>query len=79
MTKRFAGVDFVACGSDVSYVTAAAVFGVCTVKPLRRPEGAFGLGFWVDGAAAARKRCGDGVCVGIVMFSFGNVCGSIGC
>jgi hypothetical protein len=76
MTKRLAVVNFVTSGSGVCVTDVG--FGVCGVKPLRRLDGGLGLGFRVDGGGPARKRCGDGACVGIVMFSLGLVRESIG-
>jgi hypothetical protein len=39
--------------------------GVCAMKPLRRPDCGFAFACWAEGGFGARKRCGDGVCVGI--------------
>jgi hypothetical protein len=43
------------------------------VYTLRRVEGGFGRAFWADGWVGARKRCGDGFCVGILYASSGPV------
>ena len=69
-TKRFAGVSCLNCSSGLSRVELVGL-GVCTASALRRPDWGFGFAFWVDGGLGARKRRGDGVCVGILGVSFG--------
>jgi hypothetical protein len=64
-TKRFAGVTFLDSASILSQ-TAAVGLGVGNVKVLRRLVGGFCLAAGAAGGFVARKRCGDGVCVGIV-------------
>lgn len=71
MTKRFAGVTFgVSASASGICLSASVVFGVCAVKPCRKFDWGFGFdfGFWaLEGGSDARKRCGEGVCVGIAM------------
>jgi hypothetical protein len=63
-TKRFAGVTFLNCSSGFGcmFFTDA---GVCIARTLRRPDVGF-LVFCMEGGLGARKRCGEGVWVGIV-------------
>ena len=44
----------------------AVDLGVCRASALRKLDCAFGFGFWVEGERGARKRCGEGVSVGMV-------------
>jgi hypothetical protein len=68
-TKRFAGGSCLKCSSDVCLPVVAAL-NVSEAKPLRRLDGGFGFDFCADGGWGAKKRCGDGVCSGIVRPSF---------
>jgi hypothetical protein len=73
--KRFAGVNFL----NSSSAFGSALFvdaGVCTATVLRRPEWGF-FDFWVEGGWGARKRCGEGVWVGIVGTTSAITAGSI--
>lgn len=74
MTKRFAGVTFRSSptSTDTLCEDAPVGFGVCAVKPCLRLDCGFGFDFWVDGGAGARKRCGDGVCLGIFVRASGD-------
>jgi hypothetical protein len=64
MTKRFAGVALCVPEGDTWPCEGVCIgLGVCTVVPCRRLDAGRGLDFWVD--VGARKRCGEGVCVGI--------------
>ena len=65
MTKRFAGVAFCLSWGDTRLCEAVcAGLGVFAVMPWRRLDEGLGLDFWVE--VGARKRCGEGVCVGIL-------------
>ena len=63
-TKRFAGVSFLNCSSGFGCAFFIEA-GVCIARALRRPDCGF-LVFCVEGGLGAKKRCGEGVWVGIV-------------
>lgn len=63
-TKRFAGVDFLNGSSGFGCVVFVDA-GVWIASALRRPDWGF-FGFCVEGGLGAKKRCGEGVWVGIV-------------
>lgn len=63
MTNRFAGVNFLNCSSGFCSGFFASV-GVCMASALRRLDCGF-FDFCVEGGLGARKRCGEGVWVGI--------------
>lgn len=70
-TKRFAGVTRLGSGtsSKLSREAIAVGLGVWAEATWRRPDCGFGLDFVAVGGAGARKRCGDGVCDGIVLLA----------
>lgn len=71
MTNRLADVTFFHCVSGVGACSVrSAGFGVWTAKTLRSPDCSFCLGCCAAVARGARKRCGEGVSVGIVAASF---------
>lgn len=70
VTKNlFAGVLFTGWSSCICSDNFGVVFAGAAMT-LRKFERGLGLGCCVDGAFGARKRCGDGVCAGMVRSSF---------
>lgn len=71
-TKRFAGVTLRSSPAGVcASLEERTGLGVCAVKPWRRPDCGFGFALCDVAGLGARKRCGDGVCDGIVVEAFG--------
>jgi len=68
MTNRFAGVNFLNCSSGFCSDFCAGFFALvcaCIASALRRLECGF-FDFCVEGGLGAKKRCGEGVWVGIM-------------
>lgn len=70
VTKRFAGVGVLDCRLDVGVWRDEGVWCVDGGCTRRRLDGCLSFAFWVEGGAGARKRCGEGVCVGILRATF---------
>ena len=65
MTKRLDGVAFILSEESVTdCLTIDFVSGVCTVMFCLRLDCGFIFGLWLG--VDAKKRCGEGVCVGIL-------------
>lgn len=68
MTKRFAGTNFL--DSDSVVGSGFALLGCCVARALRRLDCGFGVGFCEEDGWGVKKRCGEGVCIGISIATF---------